>query len=67
MLRSLSILQGNMGDTDAKSASQKQLQTLCEANNIDVDEDLSDCEDTLHEPDSEDISLEDFSDSGTVA
>ena len=67
MLRSLSILQDANGDTNAKDASLKQLQCLCEEHDIDTDNDLSDSDDTPPREEDDDLVLEDLTDSGTMS
>ena len=67
MLRSLVVLQRDVGDTEARAASQRQLERLCEEHDIDTDDDLSDSEGVSHEACYEDedvIDLEDLTDSG---
>ena len=67
MLRSLVVVQRDVGDTEARAASQRQLERLCEEHDIDTDDDLSDSEGMSHEASCEDedvIDLEDLTDSG---
>ena len=67
MLRSLVVVQADVGDTEARAASQRQLERLCEEHDIDSDDDLSDSEGASHEAgceDDEEIDLEDLTDSG---
>ena len=69
VLRSLLVVQGGVGDTDARAASQRHLERLCREHDIDTDDDLSDSEDMSHEAccEEETIDLEDLTDSGDVS